>query len=186
MKSGKVLREIEEQAKHTFLPIIGPEKGKVLVDIVKKYQPKRILEVGTLVGYSTILMSQYLPRGRKIITIEINPQIAEVAKENFKRAGVDNLIDLKVGDALKIIPTLTGLFDLLFLDAAKEEYLNYLKLAEGKLSKNAIVVADNVGMFVNAMQDYLDYVRNSPKFESKTIDFGFDAVEVSLKGSFLN
>lgn len=181
MNVDRILADIEEQSKYTFLPIIGPQKGKILVDAVKKHRPKRILEVGTLVGYSAILISQHLSESGKITTIEINPQIAKIAKENFKNAGVEKIIDLKIGDAIDIIPTLASPFNLLFLDAAKEEYLQYLKLAESKLSKNAVVVADNVGMFVDAMSDYLDYVRNSVKYESRTIDFGFDAVEVSQR-----
>lgn len=181
MKADDVLKNIQEEAKYTFLPIIGPQKGRVLVDVVKQHKPKNILEVGTLVGYSAILMSQYLPKSSRITTIEINPQIAEIAAKNFKKAGVEKLIELKIGNAIGVIPTLINKFDLLFLDAAKEEYLQYLKLAEPKLEKDAIVVADNVGMFENAMKDYLDYVRNSPQFKSKTIDFGFDAVEVSRK-----
>lgn len=177
----EILREIEEEAKHQFLPIIGPIKGKVLADVIKKYKPKTILEVGTLIGYSAVLMSQFLLRNGKIISIEIDSNIAKIAKQNFKKAGVDKKIDLKIGDALKVIPELKGPFDMLFLDAEKEEYLDYLKLAEGKLSDHAVVIADNVKIFAESMKDYLDYVRNSDRYQSQTYDFGFDAVEVSIR-----
>jgi len=181
MKADDVLKNIQEEAKYTFLPIIGPQKGQILVDVVRKHKPKNILEVGTLVGYSAILMSQYLPKSSRITTIEINPEIAQIAQKNFRRVGVERLVNLKVGNAIDVIPTLKKTFNLLFLDAAKEEYFDYLKLAEPKLTKKAVVIADNVGMFAEAMADYLDYVRNSPKFKSKTVDFGFDAVEVSQR-----
>ena len=180
MKPNDVLKEIGKLSEGTFLPIIGPKKGKLLVDLIKKYQPMRVLEVGTLVGYSSILMAQNLPRGGRIISIEIDSDMAKIARENIERVGFDHLVDVKLGDATKLIPTVKDKVDFLFLDAAKEEYMQYLKLAESKLNKNAVVVADNVKMFADGMKDYLDYVRGSPKYESKTYDFGSDAMEVSI------
>lgn len=179
MKNLSILKEIEQFARQYNLPIIGSRKGGVLINVIKKYKPKRILEIGTLIGYSTILMASYLKDG-KITTIEIDNKVAEIAKENFKKAKFFN-INLITGNALNIIPKLKEKFDMLFLDAAKEEYYSYLKYAEPKLNKNAVIVADNVGIFGNAMKDFLDYVRNSGKFISKTYDFGFDAVEVSKR-----
>jgi predicted O-methyltransferase YrrM len=86
-----------------------------------------------------------------------------------------------VGNALSVIPHLSGRFDMVFLDAAKGEYLEYLRRAEGRLKKNGVVFADNVKMFASEMQDYLDYIRNSGKYKSENIDVGFDAVEISTK-----
>ena len=180
MKADKVLKEIEKTSVRQFLPIVGPDKGKVLVDVIKKYKPKRVLEVGTLVGYSAILMSQHLAAGGKVVSIEINAQTAKIAKDNIKKAGFESKVDVVIGDAIETIPKLKGTFDILFLDAAKEEYLDYLKTAEDKLSKNTIVVADNVKVFEDAMKDYLDYVRGSGKYKSKTYDTGHDAIEVSI------
>ena len=181
MTQEEVLKEIEGIAKKQSLPIIGPIKGKVLETAVKKYKPKRILEIGTLVGYSSILMSRFLPEGGIITTIEINPGTAEVARENFKKCSIENLINSKVGDAKTVIPTLKEIFDLLFLDAEKKDYLRYLKSLEDKISPDAVVIADNVKIFASQMKDYLDYVRKSGKYESKTYDLGFDAVEVSIR-----
>ena len=183
MSAESVLKEIEKASEGQFLPIIGPKKCRLLVDLIKKYKPKRVLEVGTLVGYSAILMAQNLPKGGRIISIEIDSDTAKIARENIERAGFDHLVDVKLGDAVIVIPTVKDKVDFLFLDAAKEEYRQYLKLAESKLNKNAVVVADNVKMFEADMKDYLDYVRRSGKYESKTYDLGSDAVEVSiLKG----
>jgi len=181
MKKLDILKKIEQLSKQYNLPIIGSRKGEVLVNVIKEYKPKNILEIGTLIGYSAILMSLYLQKNGKITTIEINEKIAKVAEENFRKAGLSSKVNLITGNALEIIPKLKEKFDMLFLDAAKEEYYNYLKRAEPKLNKNAVIVADNVGIFGNAMRDFLDYVKNSGKFTSKTYDFGFDAVEVSKR-----
>jgi predicted O-methyltransferase YrrM len=176
-----MLKDIERLADRHDLPIIGPEKGKVLVHALKRYKPRTVLEIGTLVGYSSILMSQYLPEGGTITTIEIDRDRAALAREHFKEAGVSERINLLTGPALKVIPRLRGPFDMLFLDAAKDEYYRYLKASESKLGEHAVVVADNVKMFEDQLHDFLDYVRNNGKYRSRTVDFGFDAVEVSEK-----
>lgn len=176
-----VLKKIENEADNERWPIIGPQKGQVLVEAVRKFQPKRVLEVGTLVGYSTILMSQYLPQKAKIIAVEIDPQIARLARNNFSAAGISGRVELEIGDAREVIERLAGPFDLVFLDAAKEQYLQYLQSVEEKLSPNAVIVADNVKIFADTLSDYLQYVRRRGPYESETYDFGFDAVEVSRK-----
>lgn len=189
MNPEKVLEEIEEMAgtpptwgkhhpKTSFLPIIGREKGAVLEKLVQENQPKLILEIGTLIGYSAILMGMHLKKGR-IISLEIDLQAADRARKNIEKAGLSAKVEIITGDAQETIPRLKGMFDMVFLDAAKSVYLPCLKLVEGKLSPEAVIVADNVKMFAQEMQDYLEYVRNSGKYKSKTVDFGFDAVEVS-------
>jgi caffeoyl-CoA O-methyltransferase len=181
MEADAVLREIEELSKKEFLPIIGSVKGKHLVSAVRKFKVKSVLEVGTLVGYSAILIASNLPEEGKVVTIEIKPESAERAKENILKAGMADKIEVHVGNALNVIRQLKGKFDMVFIDATKDEYLEYLKLAEGKLKKNGVVFADNVKMFAGEMQDYLGHVRNSGKYKSENIDVGFDAVEVSTK-----
>jgi predicted O-methyltransferase YrrM len=182
----KILREIEKITEKHFLPIIGPEKGKVLADVVKKYKPKRILEIGTLVGYSAILMASNRPKrgSSKIISIELRENAADIARENIKEAGFDDVIEVRVGDAKEVIPKLKNekeRFDMVFLDAVKDEYLAYLKLAEPMLEEGAVVVADNAGVFAEAMEDYFEYVRNSGKYSSEFVPVGADALEVSVK-----
>ncbi len=139
-----VLEGIERLAAESDLPIIGPEKGSVLVDSMEQYQPLRVLEIGTLVGYSSILMGRHLPNGGSITTIELDKGRAATAREHFRKAGLSDRIIVLTGPALKVIPRLRGPYDMLFLDAAKNEYYRYLKAAEPKLSKLAVVVADNV------------------------------------------
>ena len=176
-----VLEGIERLAARRDLPIIGPKRGKVLVDTLNQYTPGRILEIGTLVGYSAILMGQHLPENGTITTIEIDREMAALARGHFKEACISDRITLLTGPALEVIPTLHGPFDMLFLDAAKDEYYRYLKASEPKLGKHAIVVADNVKMFKDQLHDFLDYIRHSANYRSRTFDFGSDAVEVSEK-----
>jgi predicted O-methyltransferase YrrM len=162
-EAPSVLKSIERLAARYDLPIIGPERGNVLVESVRQYSPRRVLEIGTLVGYSSILMGQHLPEDGTITTIEIDRDRAELAREHFKHAGLSERISLLIGPALNVIPKLHGPFDLLFLDAAKNEYYRYLKASEPKLGEHAVVVADNVRRFEDQLHDFLDYVRNSGK-----------------------
>ena len=178
----QVLKEIEALAykKHPdmFLPIVGPEKGKLLEDLIKNYKPKKILEIGTLVGYSAILMAQH---GPNVISLEVDPKAAEIAKQNIEKAGLSDKVEIIVGDAKKTIEQLKDKFDMIFIDAKKDECIDYLKLSEKNMKSSTIVVADNVKKFAEEVKDYLDRVRNSGLYESKYHDFGFDAVEVSVR-----
>lgn len=164
-----VLREIEEMGQRSFIPSIGPVKGKILARTVKQAKPKRILEVGALYGYSSILMAKNAPDA-KVITVEKSKQNAEITVKNLKRAGMTRRIRVIHGDALEVLPKLSGRFDLVFLDAEKSQYLQYLKAVENRLHKGSIVVADNVGIFKEEMLDYLDYVRNRGPYKSRTIE----------------
>jgi predicted O-methyltransferase YrrM len=127
----------------------------------------------------------------KLVTIEIDKNLTNIAKKNIDNAGLSNKIEVICGNALDVIPTLAGYkFDLIFLDAVKNEYLQYLRLIEAKdlLKEGTIVVADNVIIYENEMQDYLEYVRNSGRYNSKstetTLEFTKnvkDALEISVR-----
>ncbi len=187
-----LLRELEQIAKKEHLPSIGPLKGKIISDIVKRYRPASILEIGTLHGYSAILMGNLLADdGGKLITIEIDSDLANIATKNIEKAGLSGKINVICNDAIAVIPTLdSSKFDLVFLDAVKTQYLHYLKLLEGKnlLKEGSIVVADNVILYESEMKDYLDYVRNSGYYRSQitktTLEFNKnveDALEISFR-----
>ena len=191
-KAENVLKSIEEIGKNQFIPSIGPIKGKIIAEIIKEHKPKSILEIGTLYGYSAILMANLVADDNygKVVTVEMDKAFADIAKRNIQAAGFQKKIDIIVGNALEVIPKLGYKFDLLFLDAAKDEYLRYLNLAEAKnlIEKGDIVIADNVGVSKNEMLDYLDYVRNSGIYRSETIETMLeftddvkDAIEVSIK-----
>lgn len=181
MEGDAVLREIEQLSKKTYVPIIGPVKGKYLVDTVIRFNVKNVLEIGTLIGYSAILIALNLPQEGRVVTIEANPKSARLAEQNIRRAGLADKIELHIGDALRVIPRINDSFDMVFLDATKDEYLRCLKLSENKLERGGAVFADNVKTPAHEMRDYLDYVRNSGRYESEYIDVGFDGVEISTK-----
>ncbi len=183
-----VLKEIEAIGQRSFIPSIGPVKGRILTEIVKKTRPKRILEVGALYGYSAILMAKNSPTGVEIISVEKNPEHVRIAKENIKRANMEGSIRVVEGDGTTELRKLSGTFDLVFLDAEKTEYLAYLKAVERNLHKGSVIVADNVGIFKDQMQDYLEYVRNGDPYKSRTVetllefsDSTKDAMEISEK-----
>jgi predicted O-methyltransferase YrrM len=187
-----LLRELEQIAKKEYLPSIGPLKGRIISDIVKMYRPTSILEIGTLHGYSAILMGNMLPDdGGKLITIEIDRDLANIATKNIEKAGLSGKIKVICNDAIDVIPTLAGhKFDLVFLDAIKTQYLHYLRLLEEKnlLKEESIVVADNVILYESEMRDYLEYVRNSGEYRSQTTETTLefnknvkDALEISLR-----
>ena len=177
----EVLWQIENASAKDFLPIIGPFKGKILAEEVRKAKPRHVLEVGTLIGYSAILMGKEMGDKSEIVTVELHRDEAELAGKNIVRANISAKIQIIVGDALQVIPTSTGQFDFAFIDAEKTEYLQYLQLAEDKLPKGAVVFADNAGVFADQMGDYLDYVRNSGNYRSRYIQVGGDGVEISVK-----
>jgi len=183
-----VLKEIEAIGQRSFIPSIGPVKGRILAEIVKKTRPKRILEVGALYGYSAILMAKNSPHSVEIVSVEKNPEHVRIAKENIKRANMEGRIRMVQGDGRTELGKLTGSFDLVFLDAEKTQYLSYLKAVERNLHKGSVVVADNVSIFKDQMQDYLEYVRNQGPYKSRTVetllefsDSTKDAMEISEK-----
>ncbi|MGI0033629.1 MAG: O-methyltransferase, partial [Nitrososphaeraceae archaeon] len=179
-----VLAQIEETARKEFLPSIGPIKGKIIEDVIKEHKPKKALEIGTLHGYSAILManiilsgkggneyfddSEYDSRKTILVSVEKDQKLANIAKKNIENSKLSKKIQVINGDALEVIPKLKSKFDLIFLDATKSEYLKYLRLVEkhSLLNKRAVVIADNVLIYENEMKDYLDYVRNSGKYIS--------------------
>ena len=187
-KALKVLKSLERLGEKRFLPSIGPVKGKIVEKVIEKYKPRRMLEIGTLFGYSAILMARLLPDDGKVVTIEINERGASIARKNIEDAGLSDKIEVLVCDALEVIPKLDEKFDLMFIDATKGEYWDYLKLAEKNLEKGSVVIADNIGIFERRMLDYLDYVRNSGKYKSETVKVPLefhedieDAMEISIK-----
>ncbi len=183
-----VLREIEAIGERSFIPSIGPVKGKILAEVVKKTRPKRILEVGALYGYSAILMAKNSPPRVEIVSVEKNPEHVRISGENIKRANMEERIKVVEGDGRTELEKLSGAFDLVFLDAEKTQYLAYLKAIERNLHKGSVIVADNVGIFKDQMQDYLEYVRSKGPYKSRTVETLLefsnntkDAMEISEK-----
>ena len=188
MKPEEVLTSIEQIAPRQGLPIIGPSRGQFLDEVIEQHKPTTILEVGTLVGYSAIRMARHLRDGGRVTCVELSEERARTARANFERAGLSDRIEVIVGDARDVLPRLTGRFDMVFLDAVKEDYLFYLKSVEGLLHQGSVVVADNVKSHAEKAAAYLEHVRKSGKYSSTYREappnFGNgpgDAVEISVR-----
>ncbi|MGN1139704.1 MAG: O-methyltransferase [Oliverpabstia sp.] len=138
------LEELEQQAKRDGVPIIRREMQSFLKVLMAAFRPERILEVGTAVGFSALLMSEYNPVPCQIVTIENYEKRIPVARENFQRAGREKQIRLIAGDAADILKTLDGPFDFIFMDAAKGQYLHFLPEIMRLLRSGGILVSDNV------------------------------------------
>lgn len=142
--NSDICNTIEKEAIADEVPIIRKEMGNLLKVLLQLVQPERILEVGTAVGYSSILMSENMPENCKITTIENYDKRIHVAKNNFKRAGKEDVITLIEGDALEVLKTLEGPYDFIFMDAAKGQYINYLPDVKRVLRKGGLLISDNI------------------------------------------
>ena len=141
---------LKELARHTYLNEVHPRMlsghilGSFLTLFSKMLSPLRILEIGTYTGYSAICLARGLRKGGTLITIEVNDELKKTSLEFFKRAGVNEQIELINGDALEVIPSLAGSFDLVFMDAHKDDYPDYFRLVFEKVRKGGYILADNV------------------------------------------
>ncbi|HWQ53154.1 MAG TPA: O-methyltransferase [Bryobacteraceae bacterium] len=159
---------------------IEPAEGAWLRDVVKKVQGKRALEIGTSTGYSGIWILMGLRQtGGKLITIEIDPGRHKTANANFKAAGLDGMVDSRLGDALKVVPQVDGPLDLVFIDALKSDYLKYYELVLPKMRHGGVIVAHNTASHANEMRDFLDRIRSDPKVTTELITPGYQGFSVT-------
>lgn len=194
-----LLEEIEREALETDVPIIRKEMKSFLKVLMAMTKPSQILEVGTAVGFSALVMSAYAPEGCKITTIEKYEKRIPIARENFKRAGKESDITLIEGDALEVMKGLAGPYDFVFMDAAKGQYIHYLPEVTRLLSDGGILVSDNVlqdGDVIESrfaverrnrtihgrMREYLFELKHSPVYETSILPLG-DGVAISVKRS---
>jgi catechol O-methyltransferase len=169
---------------------VGPEKGEILRDHLLKSKPNNVIELGTFIGYSAVLISSTIGEKSKLTSIDSDSYSIEIAKELINFAGLDGKVNLVHGSAEEIIPELNFNADFVFIDHAKKKYLSDLKLLETEeiILKNCTVFADNVGIFKDEMAEYFDHVRNSGKYQSQNFSSEleyrnniYDAVEISIK-----
>ena len=139
-----MLDQIEREATADYVPIIRKEMQSFLKFLLAMKKPARILEVGTAVGFSAILMAEYDPVPCQITTIENYEKRIPIARENFKRAGKEAQIALLEGDAAEVLKTLEGPYDFIFMDAAKGQYIHFLPEILRLLAKDGVLVSDNV------------------------------------------
>lgn len=191
------LNHLEQEALKNRVPIIRREMQSFLKVLLQIKAPKRILEVGTAVGFSTLLMSTYNPADCEIVTIENYEKRIPIAKENFRKAGKEEQITLLEGDAQEILKTLTGSFDFIFMDAAKGQYINFLPEVLRLLEDGGILLSDNVlrdGDIVEShfaverrnrtiykrMREYLYVLKHHELLETSILPLG-DGVTLSIK-----
>lgn len=196
-----LIREIEREAKETFVPIIRKETASLLKTLIVLRQPKAILEVGTAVGYSALLMSQVMPEDCHITTIEKFEKRIPVARRNFARAGQEERITLLCGDAKDILKDLAEAqpetFDFIFMDAAKGQYIHFLPSVLSLLRRGGVLFSDNIlqeGEIIQSrygvtrrdrtihsrMREYLYVLKHTETLETSVIPIG-DGVALSVK-----
>ena len=196
-ENSEILETIEQEALDTFVPIIRKEMQSFLKVLLSIQKPLKILEVGTAVGFSAILMSEYVPEECQITTIEKYEKRIPIARENFKRAGKEKQITLLEGDALEILKGLDESFDFIFMDAAKGQYIYYMPEVIRLLKKSGILVSDNVlqdGDIIESrfaverrnrtihsrMREYLYELKHDDRLLTSIIPLG-DGVAVSVR-----
>lgn len=191
------LNEIEREAKETNVPIIRTQMQSLMKFLLAVHKPMSILEVGCAIGFSALLMSEYAPAGCRITTIEKYEKRIPIARENFKRAGREDSITLLEGDAADILKELTGTYDLIFMDAAKGQYIHFLPDILRLMPEGGLLVSDNVlqdGDIIESrfavtrrnrtihsrMRDYLYELKHHPQLETVILPVG-DGVTLSVK-----
>lgn len=191
------LDELEAYAKKTQVPIIRKEMQSLMRTLLVMNKPKRILEVGTAIGFSALFMSEFMPEDGHITTIEKYEKRIPIAKDNFKRFGKEDRIELLEGDAADILKSLTGPFDFIFMDAAKGQYIHFLPDVLRLLNPGGVLLSDNVlqdGDIIESkyavtrrdrtihkrMREYLYTLKNHEQLETAILTLG-DGVALSVK-----
>jgi predicted O-methyltransferase YrrM len=174
-----MLAVMDRATRYWHIPVVGRAKGRVIRRLLDRHRPTRAIELGSLLGYSAILIAGSMPPRGRLTCIEANPFLAWLVRANAAEAGLGRRVKVIAGDALRMIPLLPGRFDFAFIDAEKSDYLDYLRQLEPKLVPGAVVVADNTGIARREVAPYLEYVRDGGRYDSRAYDFDDDAMEVS-------
>ena len=189
------LEKIKQKALEEHIPIIMDDTLEVIENYLKENKPHKILEIGTAVGYSAICFTEILTEDGQIDTIERDSERVKEAKENIKKAEVENKINIYEGDAVEILPTLENKYDVIFIDAAKGKYPFFLKEALRMLNTNGIIFADNIlykgyvmsdynkhkqRTAVRNLREYIKEVEENPELETKILEVG-DGLAISKK-----
>jgi predicted O-methyltransferase YrrM len=175
-----MLALMDRATKYWHIPVVGRAKGRVLRRLLDRHRPTRAIELGSLLGYSAILIAGAMPPRGRLTCIEANPFLAYLVRANAAEAGLGRRVKVIAGDALRVVPLLPGRFDFAFIDAEKSDYLDYLRQLEPKLVPGAVVVADNTGIARREVAPYLEYVRTGGRYDSRAYEFDDDAMEVSI------
>lgn len=187
------LEKIKQKALENHIPIIMDDTLEVIEKELKVNPPKKILEIGAAVGYSAMCFSEFLADNGKIDTIERDEERIQEAKENFKKVGVEDKINLYEGDAVEILPTLNEKYDMVFIDAAKGKYPFFLKESLRMINDNGVIFADNIlykgyvmsdynkhkqRTAVRNLREYIKEVSENPNLETEILEVG-DGLAIS-------
>ena len=195
MANYEYLQEIEKYGRENKIPILLDDSLDFIENILKEKKPKRILEIGTAIGFSAICFSKFLADNGRIDTIEIESLRVEQAIDNIKKVGVQDKIRVLEGDALDVLPYLQEKYDVVFIDAAKGKYNEFFEHALRLTQKGSIIIADNVlykgyvlsdynkhkqRTAVTKLREFIDFVLNNPDLEANLIEIG-DGLIVAKK-----
>ena len=198
MIKTNLLNQIKENALERHIPIIMDETLKIITEKIKDNKPKKILEIGTAVGYSSICFSQYLAENGKIDTIERDKEIILEARKNIKEMELEEVIHIYEGDAVEILPSLQEKYDMVFIDAAKSKYTFFLEQALRLLNQNGIIFADNIlykgyvmsdynkhkqRTAVRNLREYIKCITENPNLETEILEVGDGLAISKLKTS---
>ena len=174
-----VLKRLEKTAKE--YTNIAPENGQFLSILIRSIHAQNVLEIGTSNGYSAIWIAEALKEtGGRLITLEFDPTRAAEAEAHLQEAGLDNIVDVRIGNALDEIPKCDAVFDLVFLDAEKNEYRRYLELALPNIRTGGLIVADDTVTMRDEMPDYIEFIFSTPMLRSVDIPLD-DGIILSYK-----
>ena len=161
---------------------VAPQEGEYLSELVKKLNAKRVLEIGTSNGYSGIWLALGLREtGGKLLTLDVDEGRRSLALKNFKATGMDDIVESRLGDALKIIRTLKGPFELVFIDAWKPDYNKYLDLTLPLVPSGGVIAAHNVDSHPHEMQDFLQEIKTNPQLKTEFVKVGPAGLSISYK-----
>jgi len=191
-----MLLEMKKYARYNWIPIILDDSLEFIKDILIKQKPRKILEIGTAIGYSSAIFSEYLAQGGEIDTLEISHKAVLLARANHKMLGVEDKINIIEGDALELLPTLNEKYDIIFIDGPKSHYIEYLPLCLKLLNDGGTIIADNViykGMVlsdynehkqrtaVTKLREFIDKVENDETLDSHLYDIGDGVMVIRRK-----
>lgn len=186
-KAQAVIDEVEKICLEDRVCMIGRKRAERLAELVRKQKPRLVVECGTALGYSGLWIARELKTAGKgkLITIEISPQRAKQAEANFRKAGLEKFVTVKLGDARQVVKEIKGPIDFVFIDCGYSNYYPCLTGLQKELSGGATVVADNVGIGASGMKDYLEEVRSKYQSHTEWFDVNLpwgkrDAIEISV------
>ncbi len=193
-KEEHFFKELREYAEKNHIYIVKPQVERLLSVILSILKPEKILEVGTAIGYSSILMLKYAGKNSHVTTIERDEEVLLMAKENIKRRGVDDRIRCVFGDATEVLDSLTGEYDFIFIDAAKGQYRDHFEKSLKLIKSGGVILTDDVLYFgmtasdefvvkkhdtiTRKLREYLDFLCHDERFETNILPIG-DGVAIT-------